>query len=270
MAYVPDWKWLFDALKSVIAVGVSADKAKLGITNAIVDRKIPVRLTVESDADPVVRWNRMVLQAKGLDSGQNNSIQAVEYFEGADIGIPSHLTPHDFDWENSRPRNLWSIRPREWPIEPRDWRSIERRTFVWPRRIVSRIAVRTAAVTRFIDEITKSAHGGIASSESTSSAPSDHAVARSIPSMPRDNAAGNGPSLLKRDGVPPTARKKKSQPDRERALRVIEELFPGGVPDQATLPNRHLCKRVNDRLEKHLPVSKDTILRAAGRRIDRK
>jgi hypothetical protein len=201
----------------------------------------------------------------GLDSGQNNFTQAVEYFQGADIGVPSHLTPHDFDWENSRPLKLWSIRPREWRIEPRDWRSIEGRSSVWPRRIVSRIEVRTADVTRFIDEITKSAHGGI-TSEGTSSATSDHAIAQSTPSMSRDDAAGEGASL-ERNGAPAPARKK-GKPGRERALRVIVEIYRGDVPDQAAEPNKRLCERVSNRL-KELglpPVSDDTILRAAGRR----
>jgi hypothetical protein len=141
MAYVPDWERLFDALKRVVAVGVSVDEAKLALSRAIADRKIRVRLTVESDEDPAVRWNRM------LDSGQINSTQALEYFEDVNVGVPRELASHDFDWENSRPFKPWSIRPREWQIEPRDRRSIERRTVVWPRRIVSRIEARIADVT---------------------------------------------------------------------------------------------------------------------------
>lgn len=61
---------------------------------------------------------------------------------------------------------------------------------------------------------------------------------------------------------------KKRQPTRERARSVIKELYPRGIPDQATLPNSILCRRIGDKLkEKGLPnVSDDTILRAAGRR----
>ena len=60
----------------------------------------------------------------------------------------------------------------------------------------------------------------------------------------------------------------KSRPAIERARRVIEELYPDGVPDQATEPNATLCRRVGAKLkESKLPdVSDDTILRAAGRR----
>jgi hypothetical protein len=62
--------------------------------------------------------------------------------------------------------------------------------------------------------------------------------------------------------------RKKSGPAIERTRRVIDELYPGGVPDQATVPNVSLCNRVGTKLkEARLPaVSDDTILRAAGRR----
>jgi hypothetical protein len=54
----------------------------------------------------------------------------------------------------------------------------------------------------------------------------------------------------------------------ERAQGVIKELYPDGVPDQASEPNARLCRRASVKLkEARLPnVSDDTILRAAGRR----
>jgi hypothetical protein len=60
----------------------------------------------------------------------------------------------------------------------------------------------------------------------------------------------------------------KSQPSLERARGAIKELYPDGVPGQATEPNANLCRRVSTKLqEESLPrVSDDTILRAAGRR----
>ena len=45
---------------------------------------------------------------------------------------------------------------------------------------------------------------------------------------------------------------------------MIEELYPNGVPDQATESNKKLWKQVSDKLTES--VSRDTILRAAGRR----
>jgi hypothetical protein len=62
-------------------------------------------------------------------------------------------------------------------------------------------------------------------------------------------------------------------PKFERAKRAIDDLWPGpaGVPDQATLGNKALCKTVSDKVNKPAPdhmdnVKYDTILRAAGRR----
>ena len=79
-------------------------------------------------------------------------------------------------------------------------------------------------------------------------------------------------------GVPPAdksppaldkkSRRPKSQSDRERARAAMEKMFPGGIPSQKDLPNGHLDRDVNAFLEarERPKVSKDTILRAAGRR----
>jgi hypothetical protein len=56
----------------------------------------------------------------------------------------------------------------------------------------------------------------------------------------------------------------KSRPSFDRAKRVIGELYPNGVPDQATVSNKKLCQRVSEKLTE--AVSSETILRAAGRR----
>jgi hypothetical protein len=77
-------------------------------------------------------------------------------------------------------------------------------------------------------------------------------------------ASGHAP--LPDDLLPERAR---SRPKLERALRAIAEIYPDGVPDQATESNSKLCQRVCEKLEEAgLPlVSDDTILRAAGRRL---
>jgi hypothetical protein len=66
----------------------------------------------------------------------------------------------------------------------------------------------------------------------------------------------------------PLPKRARRRPALERAQEVIKELFPAGVPDQATLPNSTLRHRVSKKLKDgKLPdVSDDTILRAAGRR----
>jgi hypothetical protein len=65
-----------------------------------------------------------------------------------------------------------------------------------------------------------------------------------------------------------TGVKSRSRPTRERAQRVIHEVFPQGVPGPADLPNAVLCRRVGKKLKEQglADVSDDTILRVAGRR----
>ena len=60
----------------------------------------------------------------------------------------------------------------------------------------------------------------------------------------------------------------RKRPGRERARNAINDLYPGGVPDQSSEPNAVLCRKVGQWLKgKGQPdVSNDTILRAAGRR----
>lgn len=62
--------------------------------------------------------------------------------------------------------------------------------------------------------------------------------------------------------------KGRSSPALERTKRVIQRLYPAGVPEQADQPNAILCRYVGEELKKQglTSVSDDTILRAAGRR----
>ena len=58
------------------------------------------------------------------------------------------------------------------------------------------------------------------------------------------------------------------QPKRERARRVLADLFPDRVPDPATLSNKELAKKVNDFLKAagQPQLEERTIRRAADRR----
>jgi hypothetical protein len=58
------------------------------------------------------------------------------------------------------------------------------------------------------------------------------------------------------------------QPSRERAMQALDALYHGKIPDQDSLPNKILCRKVGEWLKKkELPeVKADTIYRAAGRR----
>jgi hypothetical protein len=66
----------------------------------------------------------------------------------------------------------------------------------------------------------------------------------------------------------PGERLPRTQSARERARRAIAELFPNGVPDQATKSHPELIRAVENQIKKlgQQNVSRDTILRAAGRR----
>ena len=66
----------------------------------------------------------------------------------------------------------------------------------------------------------------------------------------------------------PQRPRERQKPARERAQVELKVLYPNGLPDQATVPNKTLCQQVSEKL-KHLKlpgVSDDTILRAARRR----
>jgi hypothetical protein len=76
--------------------------------------------------------------------------------------------------------------------------------------------------------------------------------------------------------VAPVAAKRteRRRDKRTRARTAIHALWPEGVPDQSIFANGPLCKKVSDWLKKDsagqkvppVPISDDTILRAAGRR----
>jgi hypothetical protein len=63
-------------------------------------------------------------------------------------------------------------------------------------------------------------------------------------------------------------RRRKSAPERERALLAINALWPHGVPSKIIVPNCTLCKEVPAWLKKRslLEDKDDTILRATKRR----
>jgi hypothetical protein len=81
-----------------------------------------------------------------------------------------------------------------------------------------------------------------------------------IPKTEAENSVRNGSCVEEI----PRPNRRRSRPSFERAKRVIDELYPNGVPDQATESNKKLCQRVSKKLPE--AVSSETILRAAGRR----
>jgi hypothetical protein len=70
----------------------------------------------------------------------------------------------------------------------------------------------------------------------------------------------------------PTTGKRDAKPEGGRAFesarRVLDELYPKGIPGQVAVSHKALCRLVSDQLKRtgQQKVSDDTILRAAGRR----
>jgi len=50
--------------------------------------------------------------------------EATVCFDCTNIMVPPHLTPANFDWENSRPLSTWPVRPRGGRLD--EWRSLSR------------------------------------------------------------------------------------------------------------------------------------------------
>jgi hypothetical protein len=112
----------------------------------------------------------------------------------------------------------------------------------------------------------------------------EEAKMQSIAALPMSNGNSQVDGSIKRE-LPPSAphrldllpktgeviregRPGRRQPSRERAIQALGALYHGKIPDQDSLPNKILCRKVGEWLKKkELPeVKADTIYRAAGRR----
>jgi len=103
VAYTSDWEPLADALKRVMATGASEDEAKIDLCRAVADRKIDVRVRIAASDD--------------------------RCFSNGNVRVPTHLSPGDLDWVQSRPLAQWSIGPKlvehytwfeNWKVRPLD------------------------------------------------------------------------------------------------------------------------------------------------------
>jgi hypothetical protein len=142
MARVPKWERLSDVLKRVMTAGVSEDEAKSDISGAIADKEIRgVLLTVAVEPDVFAAHRQLVAKVQRLGSDPRHSADSVECFEGANVKVPDHLTPDDFDWQNSRPLQPWRVRPRGGRRD--EWQSFSRPAL--------RIELRTADVVAWVE-----------------------------------------------------------------------------------------------------------------------
>jgi hypothetical protein len=89
MIYRPDWEPLSDALKRVVEAGIDEEQAKTALCHAIADRKIRLRVTVDS-ADSSVGGKTL---------------------SGGNLDAPVHLSASDLDWDRSRPYKPWRVGP---------------------------------------------------------------------------------------------------------------------------------------------------------------
>jgi hypothetical protein len=202
VAYTPDWESLPDALRRVMATGVTEDEAKADLCRAVADGKIAVRVRVATS-----------------DHGMRGQV-----FSDGNVGVPPHLGPNDLNWVLSRPLKPWSIGPKL--VEHYSWSG------GWQERPLDLIELWATDVVKIL-----------------CSGRNQPPQVQAQPVKPRKSHRHGGPKL-------------------ERAGRAIRELYPVAIPDQATLSNAALCKRVGEYLKiNQLPdVSDDTILRATGRR----
>lgn len=83
-----------------------------------------------------------------------------------------------------------------------------------------------------------------------------------------DPLLGNKSGLLGNKGNKPTSPRERRTPQREACSDAFEALYPAGIPDRKALSDQKLVGAVTDHMGKvgSVPASKDTILRAAGRK----
>jgi hypothetical protein len=248
--YIRDWERLSDVLKRVIATGVPEDKAKRDVCNALADRKIRIRIY-------------FVVSPTNLEwfSGQGFSPYQVHYVKPDEI--PPRIMPRDFDWSQSRVVKPWPKVRSPAGSFLGHWRPVERahrrpddpfpQSLLLPERrhpsYWHRVELFSSDVTKILITEVQASHPEVSRAEDS-------------------HRRRNGFSADK------SSRKRRNRPQRTRAQRAIKELYPNGVPDPATLPDNFLVQQVGVKLRdiaksegmKPLSISKDSILRAAGRR----
>jgi hypothetical protein len=155
-----------------------------------------------------------------------------EVFTRPNVEVPQHLSPKDFDWERSFPRKPWPIGPSG--PEHYSW------VGGWKDRPIDLVELRTEDVKLVLCSAEVGPH--VPDSQPGEAAPDEAGSAITQPSSRRHYKV-------------------------ELAQRAIQELYPGGVPDQVNLPNKDLLKAVELHLKAQgQSISDDSILRAAGRR----
>jgi hypothetical protein len=142
------WERLPDFVARFASLGIDEAQAKQNICRAIAARRVKIRFRVvdslarefvgtvrsgtevEIPADlkpsdlnwdeshPLNPWrtarqgDNVMVYIESIEVLIEGSDQSTECFEGANVNVPTHLQPSDFDWENSRPRKPWPVKMR--------------------------------------------------------------------------------------------------------------------------------------------------------------
>jgi hypothetical protein len=109
MVHIPEWESLADALKRVMATGVTESEAQIALCDAIANRKITIRLFIgnfeRADFFLLEQW----IGPPHL--GPIDLARRPERFglppQQVGLTIPVQITPQDFDWRESRPLKPW-------------------------------------------------------------------------------------------------------------------------------------------------------------------
>jgi hypothetical protein len=243
MVEVPEWERLADALKRVVASGVTEGEAKAAICNAIADRSVTVRLFVGN----IEGADIFLLEGWERDVPPSRTPPNFALWESALTGrpprqpslmIPRHnvsskrqhtplIVPGDFDWQESRPLKPW--RDPQGSFTFFDWHC-------------DRLELCSADVTRVLIAPRSGVHG-----------------------RPKKRSAKK---------IATAKRPKRKSPKREQAHIALNKIYPTGIPDENREPNPVIVDKVVAWVTKQhgnrFSVSKETILRAAGRVKERK
>jgi hypothetical protein len=228
MRYVPDWETLAETLARVMTTN-SISEAQLDICRALNDRKIRVRPTIDPNATEIGSQLVDVPSSPWMGERQRLERQKIVPVPL----VPENLDPQDTDWENCRPKSAW-LDNRGFPVG------------------IAKIELFTADAIRVLCR-------GQAGRPASNALPRGSSSGLEVPA-PEPLSPPNT-DVVSADRVAPP--RHKSSAKRDRVQRAIDELFPGGVPEEIT--DKELFAAVGGKLGPRAP-SRDTVLRAAGRR----
>jgi hypothetical protein len=102
MRYIPDWETLRENLARVMTTNaLSTSEAQLDICRALSDQKLGIRCLIEKIERPNGTQVVGFTQPRFPNEPEHKIRRQL---------LPPNLSPDDFDWETSRPKNPWRHR----------------------------------------------------------------------------------------------------------------------------------------------------------------